>query len=83
MLTLPVVVTSALYAIVGGVLAWQGALAPSPLAAGDPIVTGGGMLLFGVAAGASREASGSVAAPIALHAIGVAALLVLAQLGVA
>jgi len=80
-LTLPVVVTSALYAAVGGVLAWQGALAPSALAAGDPIVTGGGMLLFGVAAGAAREASGSVAAPIALHAIGVAALLALAPLG--
>jgi hypothetical protein len=79
--SLPLLGSALLYAVVGGVLSALGALAPSPLAASDPIVAAGGALLFGLAAGAARESSGSVAAPIALHAFCAAALLALTQLG--
>jgi hypothetical protein len=81
-LSLPLLGSALLYAGVGGTLAALGTLAPSPLAGSDPALAAGGALLFGLAAGAARESSGSVAAPIALHGLCAAALLALMQLGV-
>lgn len=82
-LALPVLLSGALYAAVGGALASFGALAPSPLLpASEPALAAGGALLFGLAAGAARERSGSVAAPIALHALCAATLLAAARLGI-
>jgi len=79
----PVLLSGLLYAAVGGTLAALGAIAPSPFAATGPALAAGGALLFGLAAGASRESSGSVAAPFALHVLGAAALLAAAPLGIA
>ena len=79
----PVLLSGLLYAAVGGALAALGAFAPSPLAATGPALAAGGALLFGLAAGAARESSGSVAAPFALHVLGAAALLAATTLGIA
>jgi hypothetical protein len=79
-LAAPVLLSGLLYAAVGGALAALGAIAASPWGA-DPRLAAGGALLFGLAAGAAREGSGSVAAPLALHALGAALLVALAQLG--
>ncbi len=78
-----VLLSGLLYAAATAALAALGALAPSPLAATEPALAAGGALLFGLAAGAARESSGSVAAPIALHALGAAAMLAAASLGIA
>ena len=82
MLAPPVLLSGLLYAAVGGALAALGAFAPSPLAATGPALAAGGALLFGLAAGAARESSGSVAAPFALHVLGAAALLAATTLGI-
>ena len=79
----PVLLSGLLYAAVGGALAALGAIAPSPLAATGPALAAGGALLFGLAAGAGRESSGSVAVPFALHVLGAAALLAAGTLGIA
>ncbi len=79
----PVLLSGLLYAAVGGALAALGAFAPSPLAATGPALAAGGALVFGLAAGAARESSGSVAAPFALHVLGAAVLLAATMLGVA
>jgi len=70
-----VLLSGLLYAAVGGGLAAFGAIALSPLAANGPEFAAGGALLFGLAAGAAREISGSVAAPFVLNVLGAAALL--------
>ena len=72
-----------LYAAVCGGLAMLGALAPSPFTsiATGPALAAGGALLFGVAAGAARESSGSVAAPFVLHVLGAAGLIAATALG--
>jgi membrane protease YdiL (CAAX protease family) len=77
-----VLLSGLLYAAVGIALAALGAFAPSPLAATEPALAIGGALLFGFAAGAARESSGSVAAPFALHALCSAALLAASSLGI-
>jgi membrane protease YdiL (CAAX protease family) len=79
----PVLLSGLLYAALAGALAALGALVPSPLAAAAPALAAGGALLFGLAAGAARESSGSVAAPFALHVLGAAALLAATPLGIA
>jgi len=81
-LAAPVLLSALLYAAVGAALSTLGALSPSPLTATDPSLAVGGALIFGLAAGAARESSGSVAAPLALHALASACLLALAQLGI-
>ena len=83
LLATPVLFSGLLYAAVGGALAFFGAITPSPFAAAGPALAAGGALLFGLAAGAARESSGSVAAPFALHAVGTAALVAAATLGLA
>jgi hypothetical protein len=73
-----VLVSGLLYATLGSLLGAAGAIAQGALpAAGDPAVAWGGGLLFGLAAGAARERSGSVAAPLVLHLFAAAALLLL------
>ena len=76
-LAAPVLLSGLLYAAVTCALAALGLLASSPLAGTGPEMAAGGALLFGLAAGAARESSGSVVAPIALHALGAAGILAL------
>jgi membrane protease YdiL (CAAX protease family) len=70
-----VLISAALYAAVGSGLVALGVLASSPIFGGaHPALAWSGALLFGLAAGTAREASGSVLPPIALHALAVVAL---------
>lgn len=77
-----VLLSGLLYAAASAALAALGAFSPSPLTATEPALAAGGALLFGLAAGAARESSGSVAAPFALHLLGAAALFAAASLGI-
>ena len=78
-----VLLSGLLYAAVAAALAALGALTPSPFVASEPALAAGGALLFGLAAGAAREVSGSVAAPLLLNILGAAALLAVTVLGIA
>jgi membrane protease YdiL (CAAX protease family) len=78
-----VLLSGLLFAAVTAALTAFGALAPSPFTATQPSLAVAGALLFGLAAGAARESSGSVAAPFALHVFGAAALLAVPSLGIA
>src|SRR5262249_41254971 len=73
-----VLASAALYALAGSVLVAMRVLASSPLFAGaHPVLAWSGALLFGLAAGTAREASGSVLPPILIHAFVVCALALL------
>jgi hypothetical protein len=76
----PVVLSSALYAVAGAGALAAGALQSHPWVAPGWAATLLGALLFGIAAGMARERAESIAAPLALHGICVAAALLVRQL---
>jgi membrane protease YdiL (CAAX protease family) len=61
-----------LYGAATAVLAALPAVLASAYAGLPPIARVGGALLFGLAAGAARERSGSLLPPVLLHAAGIA-----------